>query len=306
MSYTFRLRFLISDKVKFPFEEKEVKLFEADKIKIKLATPEPNKTIKTSDQLVVKGEGYESAEAANIAGQNIRDRLTIAFSKLRFPADFGDRAAKGLYTEAGLKMLEKEAGQPVLNNIHGLLVHESNAEYRYATFKLKGTIHKSAEESLKIIASSFSIKVPITEKRRLAYELFSASSFTDYVDARFMLLMMAVETLIEQKERDAKERELIEQMISLVEKSEIENKQSLKSSLSNLKYESIGQAGRNIASNLKGTYLDVDPIKFFMKCYELRSKLVHGQVPRPTFEEVGNYCGALEVFTSELISFPDM
>ena len=38
--------------------------------------------------------------------------------------------------------------------------------------------------------------------------------------------------------------------------------------------------------------------------YQLRSNLVHGNLPYPTFETVGAVAGALEVFVSDLLTVP--
>lgn len=43
---------------------------------------------------------------------------------------------------------------------------------------------------------------------------------------------------------------------------------------------------------------------FFAYCYQMRSNLVHGNLPYPTFEEVSRVCGALEVFVSDLLTSP--
>jgi hypothetical protein len=51
-------------------------------------------------------------------------------------------------------------------------------------------------------------------------------------------------------------------------------------------------------------YGDKVASEFFMHCYQLRSNLVHGNLPYPSFEEVGNTCGTLEVFMSDLLTLP--
>jgi hypothetical protein len=306
MSYTFRLRFKTSEKIKLPFDEQVIPVFKSGKVKIDLHAHQAEASIKKSTQLVIKGQGYDTVEAAQLEGELCRDRLTIAFSKLRFPADFGDRAAKGSWTSYGLKMLEEQSGTRVLNDIHGLQVYESNILVQFSTVSAKAFITKSRDETLKTLAAAFSINPIVHEKKRLAYELFSASSFADYVDARFMLLMMAVETLVQQNERENEEQELIDQLISCVNNSNIKNKDSIKGGLEGLRQESIGQAGKRLVSNLSNNYLDLIPERFFSFCYSLRSKLVHGHIPRPTFEEVGNVCGALENLVADLIAFPDL
>jgi hypothetical protein len=306
MSYTFRLRFNISDKVKFPFEETFITIVESEKNKITLRSHKADISIKDTTQLVLRGEGYDTVEEAQAAGDIYRDRLTLTFSKLRFPADFGDRAAKGFWTKYGLEMLKDESGSTVLNDIHGLQVYDSNLNPKFSTVNANAFITKSKETTLEALSAAFSTNASIHEKKRLAFELFSASSFTHYADARFMLLMMALETLIEQSERVTEDQDLICQLINSVKISNISNKASLLSGLNNMRTESIGSAGRRLANNLKDNYMDKPPAIFFTLCYNLRSKLVHGHIPRPTFEEVGGVCAALETFVADLICYPEL
>lgn len=287
--------------MKLPFEENVISIYNSDPITINLHSHQTDKSIKDSSQLVLKGHGYDTAETAQAAGEHSRDQLTVAFAMLRFPADFGDRAAKRHWTEYGLKILEGQIGQRVLNDFHGLQVYETRINPKFSTVTANATIAKSKEMALKAFEHTFSKPYKIPERKRLAFDLFSASSFTNYADARFMLLMMAIETLIEQKERTEEEQELIDQLIDNVRAYDIGTKDSIIGGLKNLKQESIGTAGKRLANILTDKYMDMTPGQFFTHCYSLRSKLVHGHTPRPTFEEIGSVSATLELFTADLI-----
>jgi hypothetical protein len=50
--------------------------------------------------------------------------------------------------------------------------------------------------------------------------------------------------------------------------------------------------------------MDEDVRQFFNRCYQMRSKLVHGEVPRPTRDEVGVRAASLEVFVGHLLGVP--
>ena len=50
--------------------------------------------------------------------------------------------------------------------------------------------------------------------------------------------------------------------------------------------------------------MGLDARKFFKVCYEIRSRLVHGQAPRPTRDEVGAVAAHLENFVGDLLSGP--
>jgi hypothetical protein len=305
--YSFRLRFRISDAVKLGLEQYDHTLSRNGNLMIQLRAHgrDKSKTIKDSRQLVVVGHGYASEEEAQNAGEVTTDQLIVAFARLRFPADFGGRAAKGSVTLAGQQWIEKQTGVRCLTDVHGLQVYKTEPDPRFLGVNADATIVKSREMTVEVLKEAFAIEPVFNERRRLAFELFSASSFVRYVDARFMLLMMAVETLIEKDLRPAEEVQLIDKLIRCVEKTTIANKESIANALRGLREESIGAAGRRLAGNLKELYNDQLPGDFFIRCYRLRSRLVHGQTPRPNFDEVNAISAPLETFAADLISYPE-
>lgn len=48
--------------------------------------------------------------------------------------------------------------------------------------------------------------------------------------------------------------------------------------------------------------MDESPTKFFTRCYDMRSRLVHGLDPRPSRGDVDKRAAELERFTSHLLS----
>lgn len=81
---------------------------------------------------------------------------------------------------------------------------------------------------------------------------------------------------------------------------------SLLGSLEFLRYESISRAGRHLVQRLGnrayGDPVKLPPEKFFTACYDLRSKLVHGSLPRPTFNEVNGRVAGLELMVSDFLA----
>lgn len=303
--YSFRLRFRISDGVKLAFEEVIHTLIKIDSTQICLQGY-GGESIKESKQLVTVGCGYKTPEDAYAAGVLTQDRLILAFAKLRFPADFGTRAAKGSLTIEGQKWLKK--GTPrvrSLNDVHGLQVYETDPQPKFLAVAAEMRIILSKERTIAVLKEAFAIELNLNEKRRLAFELFSASSFVGYVDARFMLLMMAVETLIVPDLRAPKEVQLLDDLINMVTKSTVENKETIGNAIRGLRRESIRAAGRRLAANLGDLYDDQLSTEFFNQCYKIRNQLVHGHTPRPTFEDVNRINAQLERFAADMISYPE-
>ncbi len=144
----------------------------------------------------------------------------------------------------------------------------------------------------------------LTEERQVAYDFFAASFSQRSADARFALLMMALESLVEPRSRAPALRQHVESLIKSTEESGLPpgEVRSLVGSLSWLKNESIGQAGRRLARQLNAKkYMDESPERFFTHCYELRSRLLHGVHPVPTRQEVDERAAPLEVFVADLL-----
>lgn len=149
---------------------------------------------------------------------------------------------------------------------------------------------------------------PLTGPERLAFDLYSGSFFQPSADSRLLMLTMAVETLLDFQPRSDAARAHVTTMIEATEadgdltKSE---RSSLRGSLAWLLDESIGQAGRRLARTLEPrTYGDKTPDAFFTRCYEMRSGLVHGKVPRPDRGDVDVLAANLESFVGDLLAGP--
>jgi hypothetical protein len=86
----------------------------------------------------------------------------------------------------------------------------------------------------------------------------------------------------------------------------VKERNSILGSLRLLRRESINQAGKRFTAERLGgrVYGDRTAPDFFSYCYQMRSNLVHGNLPVPTFEEVGGVAATLEVFVSDLLTGP--
>ena len=102
---------------------------------------------------------------------------------------------------------------------------------------------------------------------------------------------------------------LVDSLVQQTKSSNLEQngKNSVIGSLNWLRKESINQAGKRLVTERLGSekkYEELSPPDFFAKCYRLRSNLVHGSIPFPSFKEVGSVVATLEVFVSELLTRP--
>lgn len=309
MSYTFRIRFNRSPRDTIQMEASELTVpVPDDRVSLVLRALQADQPIRDSEQLVLVGQGYDSEKEATEAGLRFQDALMVALGRVRVGADFGQRAAKGVVTEYGLRWLEQQTDQRTLNNVHGLMVFQSEPKPRFASMNAEMSRGVNAEGFQKTFLASIQLHPSLGARDLLAYSLFNASFFQPTSDSRFLLLVMAVEALLAPASRSPEAREHVDGLIEQTRSASLadDEKNSMIGALRWLRNESINQAGRRLAlSRLHDrSYNERSAPDFFSYCYQLRSNLVHGNLPVPTFEEVGSAAGTLEVFVADLLTSP--
>lgn len=260
--------------------------------------------ISTAANLVIRGEGFADEATALTEGERWRDALQAAFSRLAIGADFGERGPRSMWTAAGLMLLERQVGSRVLNDQPGVMVFECEPEPRFVGGTAKPVVTKSGERVEQAVEVAAQSGLQMGEQERLSFDLFSASFFQPSPDGRLLMLMMAIETLLDLQPRDEECIAHVEHLIALTRDSDLPEGEvnSLVGSLEWLKEESIGQAGRKLVRVLEPRqYMDMPPVKFFTRCYEMRSELAHGQVPRPAAQEVDLLAANLEMMVGHLL-----
>lgn len=308
--YSFRIRLTISPRSRLQVDETAWTIDSPLSESHLLVGSLEEKPIKESRELVVRGGGWLSSEAASTAGMIHMDALMLAFTRLRIGADFGGRKGTSTFTKFGLEILEQQSGMKVLNDSHGVLVFESEPPSRFASIGSSTLVSvMQADRVAKALSFAIQNRPAISESERLSLDLFHSSFFQPSNDIRFLVLVMAVEALLDPEPRPSAVASYIHRWSQEIEESEsiaAEEKSSLLGSLKWLYNESINRAGRKLAIQRLGNrkYSDRNAASFFSYCYGLRSSLVHGESPRPTIQEVGRAAAQLEVFVSDLLSGP--
>ncbi|MEJ5914722.1 hypothetical protein [Pseudokineococcus sp. 1T1Z-3] len=220
-------------------------------------------------------------------------------------ADFGDRAPGGGFTEAGLEIAQKASGLRALNDVHGLMAFRCEPQPVFLSMSGEANRISSSHSLATAFASVLEADVTMKPQQRLAYDLYAASQNEASADAQFIMLMMALETLIEPQRRAQDVQVLVDDMVQMTRDSGLPHstKQSIIGSVKWIRQESIGQAGRRLAEQQLGdkAYFDEPVGKFFTRCYGLRSTLVHGNAERPSRDAVGLRAAHLQTFVCDLI-----
>jgi len=200
----------------------------------------------------------------------------------------------------------------MLNDVLGLSVFECEPVPRFVTLGgASVSVGRAGAGVLRALRAAVAKNVTMTPQEQLAYALYSASFNEAYADARLVMLMMAVETLLPETEHPEAVLAHVEHLREMTRQAELpdDERRSLLGSLLWLRLQSINQAGRQLAQSLGDrTYMEGQPsgpenaTRFFTRCYEMRSALVHGHYPRPTRADVGVRAAHLEQFVGDLLA----
>ena len=306
-NFSFRLRFILAQHTALNVAKPELELPSLDSdMVLRMRSAKKDVSIADARELVLEASGWPSEEKATEAGARCRDALMFACARSRIGVDLGNRPPRSMITRAGLDMLQRQTGSRVLNDIHGQMIYETEPKPRFASAHADFVVGTPADRFEKTFQVALQAFRPLSNRERLGFELFNSSFFQRSSDARLLLLVMAFESLLEPKLRSPQMVEHVEQLIDTTRRASglsPHEQDSLVGSLGWLRYESIRQMGRRFATEQLGSreYLSKTPADFFDHCYHLRSRLVHGSLPAPTDQELGEAVATLEVFVSDIL-----
>jgi hypothetical protein len=303
--YAFRIRLVLPERRNITHDGKELRLTPAEDVR--LVADNGAEKIDGAKNLLLIGRGYGSQPAAEEAGRKWRGLFERSAALMQLGADFGDRVRGGGLGGEYQQQLEAETGRPIIDNNYGLQVFKESPWPMFVA--MSAGLSTGAPTDILTTATEVGRQIGLTtsDRESLAYDLYAASFFQKGPDARYLMLMTALEALIEPQPRPTSSIEHVERLIKLTCESELHEPEirSMVGTLEWLKEESIGQAGRRLVAQLgERRYMDGNesPVQFFTRCYALRSSLVHGHVPRPAESDVGSRAANLEVFVAHLIS----
>lgn len=304
--FDFRIRFKPGDRFPFDVEESELLLHEDQETVIKIGAV-GRRSIKDANWLYLHGTRYVTEEAAVRAGEHWRGQVERAFAALLVAADFGERSRNGWTSPVVLEHLSKIAGHPVVNDVHGLMTLPADTKVAVQRVEATGHVSHQIDGLLRAIGSPHN-----TEQRsaqRLAFDLFSAAKVATSVDASFMLLMMAVESLMQPFDRSREVQALVARLKAEVGAAALarDDEDRLLSVVGGLKRASLTQQGERLAESLGDrTYMRMQPVQFFKHCYKVRGRVAHGDAERPAQGLMTQLVGGLEQFVADLIAGPDL
>jgi hypothetical protein len=297
-SYNFRLRFdlLPGDRINCSASEIEMFTSGGGQI-IRLRSGARDTPIQDHASASLVGGPYESEEDALAAAQHIRQALLIWAVKYRFGIDAGDGKVRSRLTDAGQAYFQNQVGNPVRNDLQGIDVYPDGGDVVFLRIELKFGVSKDAQSFATEIRAISEEPWKLSDKQRVAGELYCASFFDQVFRSRFITLVTAVEALLDLQPRGPLVQAFVDQAKVSVQGLDIESatKEALSGGLERLRQDSIGQAGRKMSDQLLTgrSYGGLTPGKFFNMCYSIRSQTVHHGAPQDgtvDFLDLANKC----------------
>ncbi|MDO9440614.1 MAG: hypothetical protein Q7T73_06970 [Beijerinckiaceae bacterium] len=279
------------------------------RVTLSVVEPDPPETMLSS--VIVTGRGFPTSAEAEAEANRWVAWLQLAFATMRIGADLGRRQVpdgwkRGIEADvAGAAATELPKPSGLVADEPGILVFPEEPWPFFSTVKSFGWAGQSADTLAKAVNTVREAGSGLSEVEQTAYELFSSSFSAVSSDARFIVLMMALETLIDPRARDAPVASHVAKMIEMTRGADLPTNEvaSLVGSLEYMERESISQAGRRLCARLGSeTYSGLAAERFFTKCYSLRSSLVHGAHPRPSTTTVETFAPGLERMVCDLLA----
>nr|WP_275586256.1 HEPN domain-containing protein [Geodermatophilus normandii] len=234
------------------------------------------------------GLGYSSEEAAQGAGQRLKDAVRAASAKHRVSIDVGNDVARG---GASQYVKDKVAADGVLllPDVHGLHTFEQTQD-EVLTLRGSGTgqkvvqLDKILESARQFIASG----KELSDRQQLAVDLFSQSRMESSLRSRHLTLVTALEVLSPRAPRTGRALQLVQNFQSQIKAAiveaqteggsdeEIGGLHSLSGAAQDMTEESIGGAIRRRVEALGGTEAEGQANRSLAgKIYTARSQLGH-------------------------------
>lgn len=227
-----------------------------------------------SRALVLESQALPDARAAEIAAGRLEAALLLASVRLGYGFALTERKPPVVITNAGFAMLVP-TGMQGLSDALGITVFRTPPPTIFlGTGDFEGSVtvrHLRLVDELRQALVDASV---LDERTRTSYELFASSRFENSSRSRFLLLVMAVEALVERSGRPADEQSYLNDAIQGLKTSGLSAsaRATMKQALTFLKTQSISSAAQALIANA----VSAPAAKEFKKMYGIRSRLIHG------------------------------
>jgi hypothetical protein len=303
--YDFRLRFNFPETYHINAEADKLELLDLSSgEKLTLVSGSSGAPISEKNKAAVIGKSFTSKDKAGVAAEKCKRALLYWAIEKRLGIDFGGKQ-RSWFTDAGLARLEEKLGCPVRNDIHGIDVYEHVEKLKFVSFNAEAKLGKDPNKLIDTFKREYIKNRVFTEKQLLASEIYASSFFDVSARSRFITLVTAVEALLKPLKRSDDVEALVKGFKDKTQQSiaDKSTRASLIGSLEWLKYQSIGQAGRELSQQLlpNESFDGRASADFFNRCYDLRSQILHYGAISGGREDIWHLANVMEEFVNKLL-----
>jgi hypothetical protein len=307
VSYAFRVVFrLTSDGVLSSKEEFLEFRAERDGSSLRLSAGTKGSSIDNSDRFSVSGRDFAAYGEAERAAECVRHSLLLYAARTRTGVDLGQNSLRAFRMSAYGKALVAEhvGAERVLEDHLGITVYEAEPRPAFVRMNISGKASRPAQALTSDLAASVGKLRFASRKAETAAGVYALSHFVGEAPARFLLLFIALEALLEPSPRSAKVQAHIDVLLGSTNGADLdqEERHAISSSLSFLRTHSISATGRRLAVEALGDrqYDSLRPDAFFAKIYRVRNDLVHRGVMDP--EQLHVLVGEVDRFVADIVA----
>ena len=277
--YEYRIKFKLGKSDSINCNENKIIIDSQDDQFLILKSYPNTKKISEANEFILSAGTYTTEEEDYNNGQNTIYALMLTFTNLGMGFDFGKNLPTGVTTNYYKKELKNKYNVDIQDDVHGLMVLDTSKKNRFISFGTPTLIVSRKEEIfLEKINTNINKKIKLTEKENLAFELYGLSKFETSSRSRFILLVVAVESLLKKVDRNKNDLENINRIMEITKELKLgEGEVFLLNGLGELKKESISNTAKEFINKYlhNKKYEEVLAKDFFGECYKFRSQLVH-------------------------------
>lgn len=280
-SYGFRVRFAFVAAGTIISEDNFVTFETQLGMPLKFASADKRTQIRDSSQFAISGLGFDSVATATEAAESVCDALLLYAVRQQTGIDLGRDSISSLQiSETGEKYIaEMLNAERIIVDKLGITVFEVDPKPTFFGMKMSGQTTSQSDFLTEKLASTVGKFRFTSLKAQLAADLYGVSHFVGRVPARFLLLVCALEAMLE---FEPKSEDAVKHIDFLIEKTKTsmlseQEAESILAGLRFLKRESISSSGRRLALQAGGDggYGGEESQRFFGRIYKMRSQLVH-------------------------------
>lgn len=256
--------------------------------------------------LALKSGPFHSADEALAAGERVLAGLLLASLRRGFGLSLNARIPAAVVTSYGKRVLAGDRFDTVYDDSYGLVVFEDVGRTGFVSAgEMALRMTGPATAFVNFWSTAVAEARPLSDRMLISYDLWASSRFENSSRARYLLLIMAVEALVEQPTRSNRELKLLDSLLKAVATAGLDHEQSaaLSSGIGMLKKVSIGHSCKVFLDRLIGTTVvtDLNASAHFTQCYKMRGRIVHGGAIPPAVD-LGAAANRLEQTVREVLT----